>query len=175
MILISFSKYVTASQVIIKMELTAVSASNKHVGIVIAKDTKYGLLIIPKLKSLEPGYYGFHIHDKPDCGIDGKHAGGHLDPKNIGLHFGPYNSNGHLGDLPNIFVNNNGEAIIPVLAPKLTINDILNRSLVVHNKTDYYDHKSFTNSGTRIICGIIPKIPNQVLQGSDYLEIDVIH
>ena len=148
--------YVNAYQVSIEMKTTDSNLANKSVGVIVAKDTKFGLLLMPKLQITKPGYYGFHVHTKPFCGADGKNAGGHLDPENTNLHLGPYGA-GHLGDLPNLFVDYSGKTIIPILAPKLTVNDILNRTLVVHSKTDYYDNNSFINSGNRIICGIVPK------------------
>lgn len=45
-------------------------------------------------------------------------AGGHFDPQKTGKHLGPY-ADGHLGDLPPIYVTADGMANYPVLAPRL--------------------------------------------------------
>src|SRR3990167_3739667 len=78
-------------------------------GSVTFEDSKYGLLIKPQLSGLPVGLHGFHIHQHPDCGNNGMSAGGHFDPGSTNSHQGPYGE-GHLGDLPLLATNNNGEA-----------------------------------------------------------------
>lgn len=130
--------------------------SGKSLGEVRAEDSKYGLLITPNLTNLPPGVHGFHLHEKPYCNNDGMGAGGHLDPKKTNKHLGPYNDKGHLGDLPALFVDSNGNANTPVLAPKLTLNQIKNRALMIHAGGDNYsDNPPMGGGGTRIACGII--------------------
>lgn len=46
-------------------------------------------------------------------------AGGHYDPEQTNKHLGPYNPEGHLGDLPALYVNSEGNAENPVLSPKI--------------------------------------------------------
>lgn len=144
-----------ASQVLVKMYSTDSHINPKLLGEIIIKDSEFGLLIIPDLRLKSIGYHGFHVHEKPNCGSSGKSSGGHFDPENTGLHLGPYNKLGHLGDLPNLFVDQEGKAVIPILAPRLKVKDIVNRALIIHSKIDHYDQESFLHSGNRIACGVI--------------------
>jgi Cu-Zn family superoxide dismutase len=66
---------------------------------------------------------------------------------------------GHLGDLPALTVKENGKSTTPVVAPRLTIEDIKNRSLIIHEGGDNYsDHpEKAGGGGKRIACGIIPE------------------
>ncbi len=78
------------------------------------------MIFIPNLSE---GMHGFHVHVNPSCdtkdGIIGGSAGGHYDPEHTGKHFGPYNINGHLGDLPALYVDKQGYAMMSVLSPRL--------------------------------------------------------
>ena len=119
-------------------------------------DSKYGLLITPQLTGLPVGLHGFHIHQHPDCGDHGMSAGGHLDPASTNSHQGPYGE-GHLGDLPILAVNSNGEANIPVLAPRLSTKDIQGHAIMIHAGGDNYsDTPPLGGGGARIGCGQIP-------------------
>lgn len=120
------------------------------------EDSKYGLLIKPQLSGLPVGLHGFHIHQHPDCGDNGMNAGGHFDPDTTNSHQGPYGK-GHLGDLPVLATNNNGEAIVPLLAPRLTTQDIQGHAIMIHAGGDNYsDTPPLGGGGIRIGCGKIP-------------------
>ncbi|KTD66089.1 superoxide dismutase family protein [Legionella spiritensis] len=125
----------------------------KELGTVNFEDTKYGLLITPELSSLPPGLHGFHLHQHPDCGDHGMDAGGHFDPGKTNTHQGPY-GNGHLGDLPVLAVNGDGQATTPVLAPRLKTSDLKGLSVMVHAGGDNYsDNPPLGGGGARIACG----------------------
>lgn len=120
------------------------------------EDSQYGLLIKPQLSGLPVGLHGFHIHQHPDCGDHGMNAGGHFDPSGTNSHQGPY-GNGHLGDLPILATNSNGEATLPLLAPRLTTQDIQGHAIMIHAGGDNYsDTPPLGGGGTRIGCGKIP-------------------
>jgi len=152
--------YVNAATVTIPMALT--NESQTAVGNIIATDTKYGLQFTFQLHNLTPditsGIHGFHVHENPSCAKNGMAAGGHLDPKQTKHHYGPYNPNGHLGDLPAIYVNEDGTVTVPVIAPKLTVKDILGRSLMIHHGGDNYSDTPapLGGGGSRMACGVIP-------------------
>lgn len=132
------------------------SANGTSLGEVSFKDSKYGLLIKPQLSGLPVGLHGFHIHQHPDCGDKGMNAGGHFDPSTTNSHQGPYGE-GHLGDLPVLATNSNGEAKIPLLAPRLTTKDIQGHALMIHAGEDNYsDNPPLGGGGSRIGCGKIP-------------------
>ncbi len=90
--------------------------------------------------------------------VPGLAAGGHYDPDNTGVHKGPY-GNGHLGDLPALFVDQSGRANHPVLAPRVLIKDLKGRALIIHaGGTNYSDRpQKLGGGGARIACGIVPR------------------
>ncbi len=135
-----------------EVPMNLVSADGKEVSIgkITIQETPYGLLFTPALHSLSEGIHGFHVHEKGNCAPalkDGKpvaalSAGGHFDPKNTGKHLGPWSPDGHLGDLPALFVTHDGKANYPVLAPRLnSLKEIKGRSLMLHAGGDnHHDH-----------------------------------
>jgi Cu-Zn family superoxide dismutase len=155
---------VFAEDVIVKVNLVSEEGIGKEIGTITASDSKFGLILTPQLSELSPGLHGFHVHDKPDCSHamkDGKAvpalaAGGHYDPANTGKHEGPY-GNGHLGDLPALYVSADGKAILPVLAPRLKVADIKGRSLMIHAGGDNYSDTPapLGGGGARAACGVV--------------------
>ena len=118
-------------------------------------DSPGGLLIHSNLHDLPPGPHGFHIHQNKSCGNDGMSAGGHLDPKKTNTHLGPYGT-GHLGDLPVLYVNADGKSLTSMLAPRLSLDDVKKRSIMIHAGGDNYSNApSMGGGGPRIACGII--------------------
>lgn len=152
-----------------EVPMNLVHADGKEVstGTITIRETAYGLLFTPDLHSLPEGIHGFHVHENGSCAPamkDGKpgaalSAGGHYDPKKTGKHLGPWSRDGHLGDLPALYVTHDGKANYPVLAPKLTsLSEISGLSLMVHTGGDnHHDHpEPLGGGGARIACGIIP-------------------
>ena len=136
-----------------------------NIGTVAISKTPHGLVFTPDLKDLAPGVHGFHVHEKPSCDAtetDGKKvpagaAGGHYDPEKTGTHGTPW-GDGHLGDLPALFVDAHGKASTPVLAPRLKeLSQVANRALMVHQGGDNHaDQPSpLGGGGARVACGII--------------------
>jgi len=138
------------------MQRVTSTGTAETVGTVSFRDSKYGLIIEPDLQGLPPGPLGAHIHQNPNCGVGqdgtpGGAAGGHYDPQDTGQHLGPYN-NGHLGDLPNLLVEQDGNVRLPVLAPRVKLADLAGRSFMIHaQKDDYHEHPG----GARLYCGVI--------------------
>jgi len=83
-------------------------------------------------------------------------AGGHLDPQGTKRHGEPW-GDGHLGDLPALYVAADGSASNPVLAPRLKLADVKNRALMVHVGGDNHaDHPApLGGGGARMACGVI--------------------
>lgn len=146
----------------VQIQSTDQEGMSNAVGNILIQETPYGLLFTPDLKNLPSGIHGFHIHENPSCADKGMAAGGHLDPKKTGKHLGPYNDQGHLGDLPALYINQDGTATLPVLAPRLKkIKEIENHSLMIHEGGDNYSDSPEKLGGGkgRMFCGVISSKP----------------
>lgn len=144
----------------ITVQMQAVDANGQaqNIGTVTFEKSKQcGVVITPNLHDLTPGTHGFHIHAKPSCADKAMAAGGHYDPANTGKHLGPYDDNGHLGDLPILVVSKAGDANTPTLAPRLSMNDLAGRALMIHAGGDNYSDtpEKLGGGGARIACGVI--------------------
>ena len=132
-------------------------ATTSSIGSITLEDSEHGLLITPHLHDLPAGLHGFHLHTKGSCAEHGLAAKGHFDPKGHHQHLGPYADKSHLGDLPPLIVNKTGQAILPILAPKLTEKDVHGHALMIHAGEDNYSDtpKKLGGGGKRIACGVI--------------------
>lgn len=156
-----FNPKSVAKHLVIPMEQLS-EKGNVKVGEVVAIETNYGVAFFPNLKGVESGAHGFHIHQNPDCGATekglGMKAGGHWDPTGAKKHSFPWDDAGHKGDLPILFVDKDGVAEYPVLAPKIKkIDELKGHSLMIHVGGDnHHDHpKPLGGGGPRMICGVI--------------------
>ena len=157
------SGHVFAGGIVIKMNLVNEQGVGKEIGTVTASDSKYGMILTPQLSDLAPGLHGFHVHDKPDCSHATKEgkavaalaAGGDYDPAGTGKHERPY-GNGHLGDLPALYAASDGKTTLPVLAPRLKVEDIRGKSLMAHAGSDNYSDSPapLGGGGARVACGM---------------------
>ncbi len=153
-----------AENATVQINLTGATQLGQLIGTINLQDTEYGLLLAPNLTSLKPGLHGFHVHTNPDCQaaendgkpVPGLAAGGHYDPSDTKTHLGPY-ENGHLGDLPPLAVDDDGTAALPVLAPRLKVADLKDRSIMVHADGDNYSDqpKPLGGGGARTACGVV--------------------
>lgn len=135
-----------------------------HIGTITFSDSKDGLVIQTNLQQIPSGPHGFHIHENPSCEPDIKDgkpgaalkAGSHLDPKQTGKHASP-TADGHLGDLPLLTANNRQISQETLLAPRLTLEKIKNRAVVIHAGGDNYSDQpqALGGGGARIACGVI--------------------
>jgi len=163
-VLMFISSLAWANEVTVSMFHTTDSGPGKAIGTITVADTPYGALFTPELNGFAPGLHGFHVHENADCGpkqkdgkmVPGLAAGGHYDPAGSGRHEGPY-GNGHLGDLPPLYVDGNGGSSLPVLAPRLKVADLNGRSLMIHAGGDNFsDHpEALGGGGPRKACGIV--------------------
>lgn len=150
----------------ITITINAVTADGvgKEIGTITATDSKYGLMLKPQLAELPPGLHGFHLHENPSCDpakkedkvVAAQAAGGHFDPAKTAKHEGPYGE-GHLGDIPPLFVDADGKAGMPVVAPRLKTSDLKGHALMIHAGADNFSDQPMPLGGgaARIACGVI--------------------
>ncbi len=155
-----------AASVTVPVNLISADGIGAPIGTVVLRDSRYGLIIEPKLSGLPVGWRGMHIHQNPSCApgqqngkaAAGIAAGGHLDPAATNQHRGPNERTGHLGDLPVLTVDRDGTATAIALAPRLKVRDVAGRALMIHAGGDNYSDQPepLGGGGARIACGVIP-------------------
>lgn len=164
-IVIALIPITAIAEIEVNMQRVNNNGVGESIGTVRLAQTEYGVELTPRLSGLSPGLHGFHLHETPDCGtrkkdgekvVPGGAAGSHYNPTKSEGHGTPW-GDGHIGDLPALHVNAEGKADHPVLAPRLTLEQVTNRSLVVHAGADNYaDHpKPLGGGGRRVACGVI--------------------
>jgi len=154
-----------ASEVRVALDEVTASGIGRPLGEVRIEETRYGLVFTPELKSLAAGLHGFHVHANGSCAPAEKDgvmvaalaAGGHLDPAGAERHGTPWGE-GHLGDLPALYVAADGTATHPVLASRPKLTDVRGKALMVHAGGDNHaDHpQPLGGGGARVACGLIP-------------------
>jgi len=162
---LAFLAETARADITVPMNMADEKGAGPAIGTVVISESPYGLVFTPALTGLPPGLHGFHIHENPTCAPkeqDGKMvpalaAGGHYDPAGTKRHGMPW-GDGHLGDLPALYVDATGAATNPVLAPRLKMNDVKGRSLMIHAGGDNHaDHPApLGGGGARVACGVIP-------------------
>lgn len=152
------------ADIVVPMNLVDEKGVGASIGQVTISESKYGLVFTPSLQGLAPGIHGFHLHQNASCEPkekDGKMvaagaAGSHYDPAATNAHGAPW-GDGHLGDLPPLYVEANGTVNQAVLAPRLKISDLQGRALMIHAGGDNHsDHPAaLGGGGARVVCGVI--------------------
>lgn len=127
-------------------------------GYVYFKETTDGVLLTAKIHGLPTSpdkckgrFFGFHIHEGPSCT-------GNKDDEfaNVGMHYNPTDCPHpfHVGDLPPL-LENDGYAYMSVLLNKFKIEDIIGKTIIIHDKPDDFTSQPSGNSGNKIACGVI--------------------
>ena len=114
-----------------------------------------GVLVEANLHDLPPGPHAFHIHETGACTPDFEAAGGHLAPNGHGHGFAQTETP-HAGDLPNIWVNQDGTVHVEFIDWRVTMDQILDAdgsAMIVHAATDSYMDPA--SAGERIACGVV--------------------
>lgn len=117
-------------------------------------ETNGGVLVIADVEGLPMqaecgGVFGFHIHEGMGCGGDDfAETMGHYNPANCAH---PY----HAGDLPPLFHTKQGNAWMAVLTDRFTLQEIIGRTVVIHQNPDDFMSQPAGNSGRKIACGVI--------------------
>ena len=129
-------------------------------GIVYMNQINEGVLFQVFIKGLPPGKKGFHVHKRGNITEHCKTLDSHYNPDGF-QHGGLNEPYSHRGDLGNLEINQYGELETSFISHKLTLIELLGRSLVIHNQEDDlgrgndYESKTTGNSGSRLCCGVI--------------------
>ena len=119
-------------------------------------DTAYGTVVFAEVLGLPLGVnsreriFGFHIHSGASCTSVGK------DFPNTGSHYDttgsphPY----HSGDLPPLF-GSGGIAFLAFLTDRFSAEEIIGKTVVIHDRPDDFTSQPAGNAGLKIACGEI--------------------
>ncbi len=95
--------------------------------------------------------FGFHIHGGTSCGgdMDDPFAGAmsHYDPHGCEH---PH----HAGDLPPLF-GSNGFALSLFLTGRFSVEEVIGKTVIIHDRPDDFTTQPSGSSGTKIACGVI--------------------
>jgi Cu-Zn family superoxide dismutase len=142
-----------------------INTERQEVGQATLTDTPAGVIIALALKEkpsgIPPGPHAFHIHSVGKCEPPFKSAGEHYNPQKKQHGFLAKDGR-HAGDLPNIFVPENGPLTVELFVSGVRLKDGNNRlidedgsALVIHAQKDDYRSSPSGNAGDPIACGAI--------------------
>ncbi len=142
----------------------SVSGDESHPGLsglVRFYQTRAGVVVLAEISELphsglpcEDRIFGFHIHQGTDCGGDRD------DPfANAMSHYDPYGCvhPHHAGDLPPLF-GNDGFALSLFLTRHFSVDEVIGKTVIIHDKPDDFTTQPSGGSGTKIACGVIRRI-----------------
>ncbi|MBD1380497.1 superoxide dismutase family protein [Metabacillus arenae] len=114
------------------------NVENESVGTVNFYNHEGKVIVEANMNGLKPGHHGFHIHEKGVCEPDAeegpfKTAGGHFNPDD-------QSHAGHAGDMPSLYVNEDGTADFSASFDRLSIDQITETKLavMVHSNPDNF-------------------------------------
>lgn len=93
------------------------------------------------------GFYGMHIHEYGNCEDFFEKTGVHYNPENV-----PHPK--HAGDMPPL-LSDHGYAWMAFFDQRFTIEEIIDRSVVIHKQRDDFTTQPSGDSGEKIGCGVI--------------------
>lgn len=146
-------------------KIRIINTERQEVGEATLTDTASGVIIGLSLREkpngIPPGAHAFHIHAVGKCEPPFKSAGEHYNPQK--KQHGYLAKDGrHAGDLPNIYVPENGPLTVDVFVPGVKLKEGNNRlidedgsALVIHAQKDDYRSAPSGNAGDPIACGFI--------------------
>lgn len=157
------------------VEVALSDADGEDVGTVTLVPEDGNVRVEAELQGLEPGFHGFHVHDVGRCEPEAPEgafttAGGHLA--------GGGDAHGqHAGDLPSLYVTEDGTASLSALLDGFTVEELMaddGAAVMVHGDPDNFAHvpDRYTSSeaeqpgpdeattktgdaGSRVACGVV--------------------
>ena len=103
------------------------------------------------LPGTETGFFAFHIHEGGNCRGEGF--------PNSGSHFNPGRTEhpNHAGDLPPL-LGDFGKAYMKVLTGRFRVEEVIGRTVIVHDGPDDFHTQPAGNAGRKIACGVIRRV-----------------
>lgn len=95
------------------------------------------------------GFFAMHIHEFGNCELPFDKTGSHYNPTDSPH---PY----HAGDLPPL-LSDNGYAWMAFYTARFSVQDIIGRSVIIHNNRDDFTTQPSGDAGEKIGCGVIKK------------------
>lgn len=102
---------------------------------------------LPYINSSNSSFHGMHIHENGNCTPPFDKTGNHYNPKN-------QSHSQHAGDLPPL-LGNSGYAYSVFYTDRFDADDIIGRSLIIHDNPDDFKTQPSGDSGSKIGCGVI--------------------
>lgn len=130
-------------------------------GVVRFYQTRKGVLVRAEISGLPTSQqpcakniFGFHIHEGDSC--TGNAADPFADAK---THFNPTNCPhpAHAGDMPPLF-GNDGLALMTFLTDRFSVEEVIGKTVVIHDMPDDFTSQPAGNSGPEIACGKIETV-----------------
>lgn len=123
--------------------------------------TTRGVVLWTEVRGLPKGegacqgrVFGFHIHAGTDCGGSAEepfsNTLSHYDPKGCPHPF-------HAGDLPPL-LGSDGRALSVFLTDRFTVDEVIGKTVVIHDHADDFTAQPSGNSGQKIACGVIKRV-----------------
>ncbi len=151
-----------------QLRVDMVNADGSEIGTVRMSETRFGTVDVEaRLRGLEPGFHGFHIHAVGRCERpDFKSAKGHIGEAE-GQDHGE-----HTGDLSSMLVKRNGTATLRVTTDRFELDDLRDddgSAVMIHAGRDNFanippryaangpdeETRETGDSGSRVACGEI--------------------
>jgi Cu-Zn family superoxide dismutase len=118
-------------------------------------------------KGLAPGLHGVHLHAIGKCEPDFSAAGGHFDPGPASNTDPDANHPFHMGDLPNLSVDDTGTGRFVAATTRVTLSDgpltvfdADGTAIIIHANPDQEitgEPKSGVSGGPRVACGVLSR------------------
>lgn len=112
-----------------------------------------GVIVVANVENLpktDTNIFAFHIHEGNDCEDNFNNTGSHYNPTNEA-------HPRHAGDMPPLFAND-GFAWNAFYTNRFDENEIIGKTVIIHDNVDDFITQPAGNSGEKIACGVIKKI-----------------